>query len=93
MNDASAVPLHRSRVLPLLLLAVALSSIAACSGTPEHHAYDIADRYAEWLDRFSVDKRACATAGGVIVQERHQPDSIRVGGSAPEVGTRYYCRH
>lgn len=80
----------RSRVH---LLTVAFSPIMACSGMPEQHAYDIADSGAEWLDKFSVDERACATAGGVIVQERYQPDSIRVGGSGPEVGTRYYCRY
>ena len=92
MSDANNILLHRSRGLPLLLLAVAIS-MSACSGTPERHAYDIADRRAEWLDSFSVDKRACAAAGGVIVQERHQPDSISVGGPRPEVGARYYCGH
>lgn len=84
---------RRSRTLPGILLTVAFSPMVACSGTPEQHAYDITDRRAEWLDKFSVDKRACAAAGGVVVQERHEPDSIRVGGSGPEVGTRYYCRY
>lgn len=82
-----------SRCLPVILLTIAFLPIAACSGMPEQRAYDIADRRAEWLDRFSVDKRACAAHGGVIVQERHQPDSIRIGGSGPEVGARYYCRY
>lgn len=81
------------RTLPCVLLMVALAPIAACSGTPERHAYEIADARAEWLDRFSADRRACASLGGVIVQERHQPDSLRVGDSRPEVGTRYYCRY
>lgn len=87
------VLLRGSRALPGILLMVAISPIPACSGTPEQRAFDIADKRAEWLDQFSVDKRACASRGGVIVQERHQPDPIRVGDSRPEVGTRYYCRY
>jgi hypothetical protein len=83
----------RVRYLSGILLIVAFPTIAACSGTPEQRAYDIADRRAEWLDRLSVDKRACATLGGVIVQERHQSDSIRLGGPGPEIGTTYYCRY
>lgn len=84
---------RKSRAWPGIVLVAVILPIAACSGTPEQHAYEIADRRAEWLDKFSVDRRACASLGGVIVQERHQPDSIRVGGPDPEVGTRYYCRY
>jgi hypothetical protein len=85
--------LGRARYLSVILLIVLFPPIAACTGTPEQRAYDLDDRRAEWLDKLAVDKRACATLGGVIVQERHQPDSIRVGRPGPEVGTTYYCRY
>jgi hypothetical protein len=92
-HDRVRVLVRRSLVLPLILLALAFSPIAACSSTPEQTAYEIADRHARWLDRYTIEKRACAAAGGMIVQQRHRPDSIRVGGPDPEVGTRFYCRY
>jgi hypothetical protein len=92
-HDRERILVRRALVLPVILLALALSPIAACSSTPGQTAYEIADRHARWLDRYSIEKRACAAAGGVIVQQRHRPDSIRVGGSGPEVGTRFYCEY
>lgn len=71
-----------------VLLALALT---ACASNPEQTRYEIADGHARWLDTFHAAQRACQSAGGVIVQDRHQPDSIRVGADRVEVGTRYWC--
>lgn len=74
-----------------MALIVVCVVLTACAGTPEDRAYRIAAGHAEWQDRFERDRRACESSGGVIAQERHQPDSIRIGAPRVEVGTRYWC--
>ncbi len=71
--------------IPCLLL------MASCAASPEQTSFEIADGRARWLDRFHADEIACRASGGHIVQERHSPDSIRVGEKGPEIGTRYWC--
>ncbi|HLT89706.1 MAG TPA: hypothetical protein VKZ85_02085 [Woeseiaceae bacterium] len=75
-------------------IIIALSLLVACAGHPERTSYAVDDFRARWLDRFEADSRACRHAGGTIVQDRHEPGSIRLGNAAPEIGTRYWCvRH
>lgn len=80
---------HIRRLTGLLVLIVAMA--AACAATPEQTAYEVADARVRWLDRFHADRHECAARGGYMVQERHRPDGLRIGGRGPEVGTRYWC--
>jgi len=80
-----AIQNHTTAILPALVI------LAACAGTPQQRAYEIANWRAAWLDRFHTDKKVCEEEGGHIVQERNQPTSIRIGTMPPEAGTRYWC--
>lgn len=91
---APKIPRLRPRTEKLrqpIVAAVAALVITACAAGPERTAWEVADARARWLDRFHVDQRRCERQGGLIVQERHTPDALRLGPREPEAGTRYWC--
>lgn len=65
--------------------------LGGCATDPGQRAYEVADFRVRWLDRYQADQRNCERAGGVIVQERHGPEPLRIGKRGPEIGSRYYC--
>ena len=58
----------------IVLQAMLVLGGSGCAAHPDTRAYEIADFHARWLDRYQADRRRCERSGGVIVQERHEPD-------------------